>query len=385
MKNKLKILMLSPQFRPIVGGYERAAERLSGALGQLGHVVTVLAERRNPAWPSKENGGGYTLERFWCLHRPRLHIASSLVGMALFLLRYGRRFNLFHVHQYGVHAALAVLFGKLLCRPVVLKLTNTKAQSISRTLNSHSSIGRWLLTRLHRRIDACVATSQEAVADAIAFGIPAARVHLIPNGIDTNAFCPPTATEKEQTKAMLGLGNGPLVLYCGRLYEPKNPMGLLNAWDLIHLRFPEATLCFIGDGPLRQTMQERTENQILKNSVQLIGQVSDVLDWYKAADLFALPSHFEGLSNSLLEAMSCGLPVVSTQVSGSMDIFEKADIGEMVEVGDMQAFAEATIRLLKHTGRLLVCSYHARQEALTRYSLRHVAERTEQLYRQLLQ
>src|SRR6266571_4708787 len=130
----LAVLMISPQFRPLVGGYERAAERLSGALAEAGISVVVITERRDHAWPAVECIDGYKVRRLWCVYRRHLHTISSLLAFARFLLRHGREFDVWHVHQYGFHAALAMALGKVLRRPVVFKLTSSAAMGIERTM-----------------------------------------------------------------------------------------------------------------------------------------------------------------------------------------------------------------------------------------------------------
>ena len=129
----IRVLMISPQFRPLVGGYERAAERLSAALAAAGLRVVVIAERRDRAWPAVECIDGYEVRRLSCSYRRHLHTITSLLSFAGFLLRHGREFDVWHVHQYGFHAALAVALGKVLRRPVVLKLTSSGAMGIEKS------------------------------------------------------------------------------------------------------------------------------------------------------------------------------------------------------------------------------------------------------------
>jgi hypothetical protein len=100
--------MIAPQFRPLIGGYERAAERLCAALAERGFQVTVIAERRVRSWPVREIVQGYEVRRLPCLYRRQLHIVSSLLVFGIYMLLHGRRFQVWHVHQYGPHAALAV-------------------------------------------------------------------------------------------------------------------------------------------------------------------------------------------------------------------------------------------------------------------------------------
>src|SRR5689334_1532763 len=126
--------MICPQFRPLVGGYELAAERLSGALAGAGLDVLVVAERRDRAWRRAELMDGFEVRRLPCSYRRHLHLISSLFSFACFLLHHGREFDVWHAHQYGFHAALAVGLGKVLRRPVVMKLTSSGPMGIEATL-----------------------------------------------------------------------------------------------------------------------------------------------------------------------------------------------------------------------------------------------------------
>jgi glycosyltransferase involved in cell wall biosynthesis len=158
MKEALRILMISPQFRPIIGGYERAAERLSSALCRLGHSVTVITERHDKIWPRREVIDQVTVIRLWCAYRRGIHAATSLVSFASFLVVKGYRYHVFHVHQYGYHTALAVLMGRILRKPVVMKITNTAVDGIANLLATEHKFHRTLVA-LHRAVDACIVTS----------------------------------------------------------------------------------------------------------------------------------------------------------------------------------------------------------------------------------
>ena len=382
MVHRLCVLMIVPQFRPLVGGYERAAERLAAELVKRGQEVTVLAERRATSWPSRETVDGFELRRLRCIYRPGVHALTSLLSFATFLLTKGWRYQVIHVHQYGYHAALAVLVGRLFHVPVVIKITNTGAQGIERALAGEQK-ARGLMTALHRKIDACIATTVKAQVEAANFGIPRERIELIPNGIDADFFKPCDTQHKMELKKQLGLGRSLTVLYSGRLSSAKNPEGLLDAWSTIHCDVPNAELVLIGDGPLRKILEDQVRDLKLSDSVRFAGLQTEVLPWYQAADIFVLSSHQEGLSNSLLEAMSCGLPVVSTRVSGSTDIFAESDVGELVDVGNTSGLAMALRHLLTDPTRRRACSHHAREYAAITFSIETVAEKTLALYTRL--
>ena len=272
----MRVLMISPQFRPLVGGYELAAERLSAALAEAGLSVVILAERRDPAWPAVECSDGYEVRRLPCRYRRNLHTISSLLSFAGFLLRHGRKFDVWHVHQYGFHAALAVALGKALRRPVMLKLTNSGAMGIAMTL-SRGGVER-ILGFFHRRVTACLAVTEETRAEAIRFGIPAGRIHVMPNGVDGRQFHPASPEERIAARRALGLDCETLVLYVGRLAPEKNPLGLLDAWvpDFGTAARKGALLALVGDGPDREQVTARARAAVLANVVHLAGHCSDV-------------------------------------------------------------------------------------------------------------
>jgi glycosyltransferase involved in cell wall biosynthesis len=301
----LRILMICPQFRPLVGGYERAAERLSAALAAIGLRVLVIAERRDRAWPVMECVDGYEVRRLSCSYRRHRHAITSLLSFAGFLLRYGRQFDIWHVHQFGAHAALATALGKALHRPVVLKLPTSCAMGSKRPWAPGSS-GAFCVF-FHLRVSACLAVSEETRQEAVEFGIPSGNIQLIPNGVDGGQFHPALHGERAAARRALGLNCKRLVLYVGRLSPEKNPLGLLEAWAAIDSEAREgALLALVGDGPDLDQVRAEARKPNLAGSVHLAGQRSDVATWYRAADVYVISSLLEGLSNTMIEALGRG-------------------------------------------------------------------------------
>jgi glycosyltransferase involved in cell wall biosynthesis len=379
----MNILMVSPQFRPVVGGYERAAERLCKALASGGHTVMVLAERRQRDWPCVERDGAIEIRRWWCWYRPRFHTATSLIGLLWNLLRIGRRFDVWHIHQYGIHAALAVALGRLMQRPTILKLTSSSYGGIGEALRA-GRLAR-VMTALHRCASAVAVPSQETLAEALAFGYPKARVHLLRNGVDTDRFCPVSDVDRRRARAKLGIENAPTVLAVGRLALEKNFGGLLNAWALASARLSEQwRFIVVGDGPVRLALSEHLTRLGLQDQVRLVGQQSNVEDWLSCADVFMQASHREGLSNTMLEAMSAGLPVVITAVSGAQECVGETGAGIVVPVGDTDALAEALLRLASDRAQRATCGAAGRRAIEKNYSIGQVACSHEALYRSLI-
>jgi len=379
----MNILMVSPQFKPITGGYERAAERLSKGLASRGHQVMVLAERRSQSWPYHERDGGVELRRWWCCYRRRLHQASSLFGFLVLLLRHGHRFDVWHVHQYGSHAALAIAIGAICRTPVVLKLTSTRAQGISAAI-SHGWIAP-LVVALHKRARAAVVLSQEMFQEAVALGIPASSVHLLGNGIDTSLFAPPTAAERATLRAQLGVGDGSHAMFVGRLSAVKNVPLLLRAWSLAVPRLTNQwRLHIIGDGPEHERLVAEAQGFGVSESVVFHGHQECVSDWFAVADLFLQSSDNEGLSNTMLEALATGVPVVCTHVSGTEECVREPDTGLVVPVGDAVCLANAIVELANDDARRAQMSQRAVTFVRERYSIDRVCGLHEELYRSLI-
>ena len=377
-----RVLMLCPQFRPLVGGYERAAERLSGALARSGMSVVVVTERRDRAWPAVERFDGFEIRRLACSVRYKLHSVTSLLAIAGYLLRCGRRFDIWHIHQYGRHAALAAVLGKVLGCPVVLKLTSSAGMGVGNTVGTGFA-GR-LLGFFHRRVSACFASTEETRDEAIRFGIPAENVHLVPNGVDGIQFKPATPAERRAARSVLGLECKHLVLSVARLSSEKNPLGLLDAWAALDNESRRGSLlALVGDGPQWSMAQAKVRALNLEGSVYLARERSDVVTWYRAADFLVISSCNEGLSNTMIEALACGLPIISTRVSGSSILTEDPACGMLVDTQDSMQLTGAIGTLLRNEALRSRMARNARPRFESRFSVDQVSANVRSLYLKL--
>lgn len=379
----LRILMVAPQYRPIVGGYERAAERLSAALAGRGHQVTVITDRRDPAWPRREVHEGVTIRRLWCLFRPRLHMPTSLGSLALFLLYQGRRFDVWHVHQYGLHAAVTAGLGLVLRRPVVLKLTSSGEQGIARAMGEHPLAG--IVNWLQRRASAIVALTRETASEALAIGIPSSRIHQLGNGIDVAAYRPCGDRERAELKAELGVVAQKVFICVGRLAPDKDLDGLLGAWRQASADLPAGWgLVIVGEGEMRERLATKVARLGGRSPVMMVGPQQNVAKWLGASDVYISASKREGLSNTLLEAMATGLPSAVTRVSGVMDLVAEPNAGFVVNVGDVDAMTAAIIDLASNADLRLKMGEAARCKVENSYSIDAVTDGHERLYWRLV-
>jgi glycosyltransferase involved in cell wall biosynthesis len=310
-------------------------------------------------------------------------MVTSLAAFAWFLLTQGRRYQVWHIHQYGLHAVLAVALSKLLCRPTVLKLTSSGSHGLQATLES-APLARLAKTLL-RRVSGVVATSRETQVEAVAFGIPISRVHVLGNGVDIGRFQPRNDVDRVRLHSEVGVAAAGMVLFVGRLSEAKNPDGLLRAWQTALPRLPAGWhLILVGDGSMRAGLAAFVDAEGLASSVTLVGYQANIEAWMAAADIYVLASHREGLSNSLLEAMASGLPVVSTRVSATVEILEETGAGLVVEIGQMDLLAGALVRMARDLPLREQMGCLGRQVIEKEYSIDAVAARHERLYLHLI-
>ena len=381
--NDYKILMIAPQFHPLVGGYERAAMRLSCELSSRGHNVTVITERRDKQWPKREDFNGFNVRRLWCLFRPHWHMSTALFSFFIYLLFQGRQYQVWHVHQYGLHAVLAIATGKLLGRPVILKLTSSGKQGLEQASSNlpMSELSKNILMR----VDKVVALTRETRKEAILFGIPSNRVILIGNGVEDNRFHPVESDKRTALRTRNHLSGQGLVVWVGRLSQEKNPDGLLEAWRIALPKLPnEWALIIVGDGPLLPTLKSTVDKYQLNQTVHLVGRQANVEEWLAMADIYVMTSHNEGLSNTMLEAMATGLPVVTTRVSGTEENIEEPEAGKVVACNDMEAVASALVGLASNPELRFRHGKQGRDVIDRKFSISRVAEQHLALYQKLI-
>lgn len=372
--------MIAPQYRPIVGGYERAAERLSIELVRRGHSVTVVTDRRMPSWPAREVREGVLILRLWCIFRPRVHLITALLSLTWYLLQHGRRFDIWHVHTHGPHAMAASYMSKIMRRPLVLKLTSSGTHGVAKAARA-GGIRGWATFQALKGVSAVVALTQETAAEAIDAGIQSSRVHQLGNGVDAQLYRPRSDAERTALKPAAGLKGQRAFVSVGRLIADKNVAALLEAWAAAQDDIEsDWRLVIVGDGPLRENLEGLASELGIQGSVIFAGQQSDVDRWLGAAEVYVSTSDREGLSNTLLEAMSTGLPSVATRVSGVDELIVATGAGIAVEIGDVPAIRRAIVDLASAPELRRDQGQRARTCIEARYSVAKVAALHEDVY-----
>lgn len=228
-----------------------------------------------------------------------------------------------------------------------------------------------------------VALSRDLQADLVGpIGVPAQRVSQFVNGVDTQRF------QRAAVQPIPGCPFDPrqhwLVGTVGRMAPVKDQLMLARAFVQLLQDQPalrdRARLVLVGDGPLRAQCQQLLAQAGVAELAWLPGERSDVPAVMRGLHVFALPSLAEGISNTILEAMASGLPVVATQVGGNADLVSEGVSGLLLPSGDAQAMAQALSRLAHDPNLAAAMGEAGRLRVERDFSMRAMVARYQGLY-----
>ena len=204
-------------------------------------------------------------------------------------------------------------------------------------------------------------------------GVPGDRIAVIPNGVDRYKYSPGYSSLKYQLRAKK------LFVYQGRIATEKNIEALLKAWKLAQLG-DDCQLLMVGDGPIRSSLQPHYGKE---HNIIWFGYVADEqqrINILRAADVFILPSLVEGLSISLLEAMSCGAACIATDAGADGEVLDRG-AGVVLDTQGVTAQLKILLPLFHdHPEMISLLGNKARQRVLEKYTLQENITKLEQLY-----
>ena len=366
--------MVISQFWPIIGGAEIQCQRLAVELLRRKHEVTVVTGRHDRSAPREETLDGFLVVRVPILPVARLRNLSLLLSLGWTLWRMRRRYDVIQAHQALRTTAVATLVGKLLGKPVMIKVSSGGSSSEINEMRERRS-SDWfslfdpLLWRAIRWCDRIIAVSSEIKDELLKAGFPPEKVLDIPNGVPVAA-----ATSGSMD---LAVGGDTVRVVCASGLRPiKGVDVLLEAAHRVEgVRFE-----ILGDGPDMDHLLNMQADLGLDGSVVFHGTRDDVADFLASADIAVFPSRAEGMSNSLLEAMAQGVPCVATSVGGNRDTIEDGFNGLLVPSEDPSALAEAIQKLAANAELRARLGAEARRTICQRYDMVNVAERYAEIY-----
>jgi len=380
----LHIVMVLPTYLPeSFGGAEQQSRKLCEALEQLGVDVTVLAPRLLAATPVRESRGRTTIERLRVRRAPNLggrHMASFLLWslkLGWWLYTERRRYDVIHVIHGRLHAVPAAVAGRLLGKPILVKLGRGGAHFDLKIVREKRLGGPFFSRLLTDLSTAFVANSREIADDLQAIGIADSRIHRLPNGVEV----PPAASRSRVPR----FGGAPVrFLYFGRLDPEKALDRMIRGFAALGAG-TRARLTIVGEGACGAQLRTLARDLGLDGRVVFLPPVTDVGRLLLDADFHVSTSLSEGMSNALLEAMSWGTPPIASRVSGVDDIITGGVSGLVFEPGDDAGYVAALTTAMALTpAEWTAMSQAAADTARSRFAIDVVAERHVDLYSRLM-
>lgn len=288
------------------------------------------------------------------------------------------KLDLFHVHYAIPHATSAWIAREMLGDPNRIRIITTLHGTDITLVGQERSFEQITRFSIHRS-DGITAVSGYLKEQTVAhFGIPAERIEVIPNFVDTDLY---ERTRYPCHKRFFGAEGQKLLMHISNFRPVKRVRDVIRIFSRIQERIP-SRLVLVGDGPERPEAVAEVASLGLTDRVIFLGKQDSVAELLACADLFLLPSDSESFGLSALEAMSSGVPVVATAVGGLLEVVDDT-CGHLGAVGDIEGMAEAGIRILEDDDVWSGYSRVARERA-ERYGVDRVVPMYERYYERVL-
>ena len=373
--DQLKVLFVTTGFPPNdIGGAEIQAYKQACSLNELGCKVSVVTQSRNFRF-SKEFVTNIMVTRLPWRNGIFIGKLFNLATLVLFMFRNGRKFDVIHIHLANLQADVCVFICRILKLPTLIKVASGgKFGEIAR----FTSVAK--LTKYYglRRANAIQSISDEILTELLSIGVKENRIHKIPNGVNIEIS---SSDEREndffREKYSIELRTQ-IFLYIGRMAAYKGIDVLLKAWKMRCKKY-DSILILVGPVALDKPF---TPNSLPKDVIW-VGESKDPTIFFKNADVFVLPSFGEGMSNSLLEAISFQVPCIVTNVGSNKELIKDKKGGLVIEPGNTLALTESINWMLRNPMKRVKMSEYAFAN-LRNYEIGKVAQSILDLYLRII-
>jgi glycosyltransferase involved in cell wall biosynthesis len=382
------ICLLTETYYPITGGGETQARVLAAGFAAAGSNTNVLTRRTDSSLPRVEQLDDATVWRLAPAGPGHLKKWGLILSAFIRLLRLRGHYDVILVGGYRVLGIPSVIAGRLLGKPCILK-----ADSIGEFSGEFFNPGlkrfglRYdrfpvnivlaIRNGILRRADAFIAISSVIADELRSHGVEAERIQSIPNSVDIERFSPVAADKKNRLRDSMAIPRDTRVgVYTGRLASTKGLPLLLRSWESVVERHPDALLLLVGTGGVglqncESDLRNYVSDHALERNVRFTGSVDNVHQYLQAS----FPTEREAFGISVIEALACGLPVVTTATGGIRDIVTDRKNALVVPVNDEEALVLALEIVLQDGDINESMARSGRRLATERYSERKVLQR----------
>jgi glycosyltransferase involved in cell wall biosynthesis len=393
-------------FPPETGGTGIIASRLAQGLAERNLAIQVITRQTLPHSASSEHIGQLKVRRIRPAGRMKgvgWRAFPAMLGfiarLAVVLASEARRYDVVIISGMKTIPLAAIpvcrLFGKKcairiespfeIAEPISAESLDLMNNIVGRTLSR-------LLKHMQKSVllgaDRVIAISDDITNVLLRLGCPRSRITHIPNAIDLAKFKPVSVSERTALRERLGFPPGAtVVVYAGRLSRAKGVMMLLETWPRLLAAHPSLFLVVVGSGRdswdnCEEDIAEFIRANNLGASIALAGHSDRVHEYFQAADLYVSPSDYEGFGLSIVEALACELPVVSTAVGVAPQVMRHDENGFLCPPKDFGAFGAAMMLALARQDRWPEIGKRAR-ESVSEFDTARIIDKYVALCREL--
>ena len=370
--------MITSEFPPYSGGVGYYVYNLSKRLIKKKNIVTVITRKRNSHQKLQEFIEGICIQRvpFYPVYPFHASLLTHLINRNLKLLE--KKFDIVHVHSpmplpiatslpiiTTVHTPMRIdsryheifdfksLFEKVQSSLVYPPMESTLFASSKKV----TSVSRMVAFELQE------------------YGLDISKIIVVKNGVDSYTFMPCIKKDTSQE----------YILFTGVLRARKGLFDLIQCADYVCKIKPNTKFMICGRGPFRKKMEMQVKKMGLEKQVIFLGFVArnELIRIFQNATLQVIPSHYEGMPNTLLEGMSCGLPIVATDIGGNNEVIVSGVNGLLVPKKSPQIMAEAILKLLNNSDLRKRIGQEARTTIEKYYTWEKIADNILEVYKNL--
>ena len=360
------------------GGSESQAVQLAKLQQAHGTKIHIACfDRRGPLLKEAESLVSGELQQFPLRSFYHPHTAVQVARFARLLRRH--RIDVLHTHDF--YTNVFGLFGGMLAG--VPARVGSRRETFGFRSEAQKRVERLAYGFSHAVVCNSIAVQRQLVVEGVAEN----KTAVVYNGLDLQRVKPSGMTRAE-TIAQLGLAtveSERLVTIVANMRHPvKDQPTFLKAAARVSQVVPDASFVLAGEGELKEQISELARSLGLENKAIFPGRVDRIADLLEISDVCVLSSRAEGFSNSILEYMAAGKPVVATDVGGAAEAIQEGSTGYLVPAGDDELMAERIIRLLKDPANARSMGEKGRQVIIDQFSCEAQRLRCEEVYQRIL-
>jgi L-malate glycosyltransferase len=372
----MRICMICDKIPPLADGPGYHVYGLAKRLVDRKHRVTIITRGSWKKTYSEEVINGITVYRVRFMPSYPFHLQLHGFFISIFLKSVESNFDLVHLHNANVPFVdtslpkVVTVHGTMKGYFPCLKILDLPSLIFRVFELIFISIDRKLI----KNADRVIAISK-GCANELKYFYGIENSIIVNNAIDSKFFCPLGSKDNKNV----------YILYAGRLSSEKGLIDLVKSAVYVCEKYPDIKFVIAGKGPLDSRLRKLVTNLHLEHNFSFKGNVNHdiLLKFYQNATLYVLPSYREGLPTTLLEAMSCGLPVVATAIAGISDVIVDHNMGILIPPNNPEELANAILSLLGDEKLREEIGSNARKHVQKYYDWDIITSEIEKVYQSL--